>query len=377
MTPTTAWDRSHLALLQDDPATYAPVIKPEEVVPVLPGYYLWDPWPLRLPGGELAHAGGTEIWMALSAPAWRPPGERHDVARIRILARVDGRWTDLGPAFAEGKSAGSREWAGCARLDPGSGEVTVCYTATGNRGEDVYTYAQRLFTARARLETVPSVRLVDWSGHEEMVRPGDHYQSTVMQFTGKPGFIKAFRDPFLFVDPARGEDVLLFTASRQNSDTSFDGAVGIARRTEDRGWEPLPPLIHADGVNNELERPHLVFREGHYYLFFSTQARTFHPEVSGPTGLYGFVSPSLQGPWNPLNGSGLVLRNPPEQPFQAYSWLVLNDLSVISFVDHHSLGGRHPDEVERAGEGSEHFGGTMAPTLHITLSGDRARLEAP
>lgn len=375
MKSTTAWSRSHLALLHDDPATYAPVIKPEEVVPVLPGHYLWDPWPLRLTDGSPAHSGAAEVWMGLSAPDSIPPGVRHGVARIRVLSRQDGEWADLGLLFPDGASAGSREWAGCARVDPGQDEVTVCYTATGNRGEHVHTFVQRIFAARGRLVTTPATRFNDWSGHEEMVSPGEHYRSTATQFTGEPGFIKAFRDPFLFSDPTQSRDVLLFTASLQESSTPFDGAIGVASPGEDGKWQPLPPLIHADGVNNELERPHLVFRDGLYYLFFSTQARTFHPEVPGPTGLYGFVSAGLEGSWQPLNGSGLVLCNPPEEPFQAYSWLVLDDLSVISFVDYHSLGGLHPDDVERSGDWPDHFGGTLAPTLHISLSGDTARLE--
>ena len=56
--------------------------------------------------------------------------------------------------------------------------------------------------------------------------------------------------------------------------------------------------------------------------------------------LYGFVAPALAGPWEPVNGSGLVLRNPEAEPLQAYSWLVLPDLRVTSFVDCHSLAGR-------------------------------------
>lgn len=374
MTSTTAWQRSQLALLDDDPATYAPVIIPESVVPVLPGYHLWDLWPLRLPGGEMADANGAEVWMALSAPARLAPGERHNLARIRVFTRQDGKWTDLGLLFPEGASNGSREWAGCARLDPRLEEVTVCYTAAGIAGEPEPSFVQRIFTARARLETTPSTRFVDWSGHQEMVTPGEHYRSTVTQLVGEPGFIKAFRDPFLFSDPEQGEEVLLFTASLRESNTSFNGTIGLARRTDKGTWQPMPPLIHADGVNNELERPHLVAQGGLNYLFFSTQARTFHPEVKGPTGLYGFVSADLTGPWEPLNGSGLVLRNPPAEPFQAYSWLVLTDLSVISFVDYHSLRGRHPDDVEERGDWPEHFGGTLAPPLHISVSGNTASL---
>ena len=95
-------------------------------------------------------------------------------------------------------------------------------------------------------------------------------------------------------------------------------------------------------------------------------------EVTGVTGLYGFVSDDLDGEWEPLNRSGLVLANPVEEPFQAYSWLVLDDLSVSSFVDAHGLDGRLPGEVEAEGRGREHFGGTMAPPVSLQVDGSSA-----
>ena len=117
----------------------------------------------------------------------------------------------------------------------------------------------------------------------------------------------------------------------------------------------------------------MVTSGGRYYLFFSTQTRTFHPDVWGPTGLYGFVGQSLFGPWEPINGSGLVLRNPVEEPAQAYSWLVLPDLRVTSFVDAYSLAGARAEDLD-AEAARHHFGGTMAPDLRLELDGAQARL---
>ncbi|HTM96970.1 MAG TPA: glycoside hydrolase family 68 protein, partial [Croceibacterium sp.] len=65
-----------------------------------------------------------------------------------------------------------------------------------------------------------------------------------------------------------------------------------------------------------------------------------------------------------LNGTGLVFANPPEAPAQAYSWLVLPDLSVTSFVDNW---GREPAEPRR-------FGASFAPALHLRLDGANAVL---
>jgi levansucrase len=119
-----------------------------------------------------------------------------------------------------------------------------------------------------------------------------------------------------------------------------------------------------------------VVHGGRYHLFISTQARTFAPGVAGPTGLYGFSAPALRGPYEPLNVSGVVLRNPDAEPTQAYSWLVMPDLRVASFVDAHSLRGRTADEVAAAGaaEARRHFGGTLAPVVRLRLDGGTAGL---
>ncbi len=361
---STAWTPDQVGRIEDDGRSTKP-FDPEECERALPHLYLWDPWPVRGPGTTVATLAGREIWMALSAPSTLQPGERHDVARIRLISLGDGGWADHGDLFAEGGSAGSREWAGCATLRPG-GELEVRYTAAGRRGSPP-TFEQRIMRAVGTLSA--DLTPGRWGEHEVAVEAGGPYVDTGDQVSGEPGFIKAFRDPFVFVDPGDGSPYMLFTASLSDANSQFNGAIGVVR-----AGERLDPLITADGVNNELERPHVVAYEGSYYLFFSTQERTFHPDVPGPTGLYGFVGPSMGGPWEPLNHSGLVLRNPPEEPFQAYSWLVLDDLRVISFIDFHHLRGRSPGEVEGSGSGREHFGGTFAPQEQIRLEGARSQL---
>lgn len=364
---TTAWTRDHIALL-DPRGRETAVFTAVDVEPVVDGLYLWDLWPVRFDDGDKAVVEGSELWMALSAPSRLLPGERHDVAAIRLVSQRAGAWSDHGNIFAEHAGAGSREWAGSARYDREGNRMEVLYTAAGRPGEARPSFVQRIIQTVGELDP-SSMTISDWSPHREILTPDHLYTSTQSQDTGEPGFIKAFRDPFRFTDPRSGETVVLFTASMPDSTTDFDGAVGIARGHDPTSLRLLPPLLTADGVNNELERPHLLYRDGRYYLFFSTQARTFYPDLTGVTGLYGFVGDALDGEWEPLNGSGLVLTNPGEEPYQAYSWLVLNDLTVCSFVDFHSLRGRRPAEIEEAGVGRQHFGGTLAPLERISIIG--------
>ncbi|KAA9380677.1 glycoside hydrolase family 68 protein [Microbispora cellulosiformans] len=222
------------------------------------------------------------------------------------------------------------------------------------------------------------------AGHREVLRSDGRIYLRADEIDGGPGRIRAFRDPGWFRDPADGREYLLVAASvaapaigeaEDGGDGGYMGAVALAE-ARDGGWSMLPPLLVADGVSHELERPHVVVRDSSYYLFFSTQRHSFHPPGSAPTGLYGFVAPRLTGPYAPLNGSGLVAANPPEEPDQAYAWLVLPDLRVVSFVNYRSTGVGADPWRAGAAEARAAFGGTIAPVFRLALDGARTRVVA-
>ena len=345
-----------MAQIAAAPLPELPVIGAE--ARVAPRTDLWDFWPVQDADGGVAPITGGELWFALSAAAAGDPVERHDRARLRLLHRTADSWRDLGNALPDGLSPGSREWSGSAVIDARGEVVTLYFTAAGRRGEERPTYEQRLFETRGRLR--PDVGIIGWTPPVESVASDGVDYVVANQRDGAVGTIKAFRDPGYFCDPADGAEYLLFTASLARSVSAFNGAVGVARRTEGR-WCLAAPLVHADGLNNELERPHIVVAGGLYYLFWSTQASVFAPGIVAPTGLYGMVAEGLRGDWRPLNGSGLVAANSRAAPAQAYSWLVRADLRVGSFVDQPAPG--------RAG-----FGGRPAPEFRLTLDGDRAAI---
>jgi len=132
-------------------------------------------------------------------------------------------------------------------------------------------------------------------------------------------------------------------------------------------------VVSAAGVNNEMERPVLRVHGGRYYLFWSTQRRTFDPAgPTGPNGLYGMVAERLAGPWQPLNGTGLVAPNPAEEPGQTYSWWVTDELEVAGFIDFWGLGGLDP--ALHPGLALKQFGGVPAPRFRIALDGETAQI---
>lgn len=369
------WKPEHVARIDGGRMRTAPLIVEADVKRIAPDLDIWDAWPVQTAAGAPVEFGaGVTLWLALGAPRFEDPDARHAHARIHLLRRDAGGWSHLGPLMPEGFSPGSREWSGSAVLDGDRRTLTLYFTATGRRGEQTPTFEQRLFSARATIDGAgEQLKFSDWRQLREIVaRDPEHYMASDGG-VGVIGTIKAFRDPAYFHDPRDGGHYLFFAGSAAGAGeaAAFNGVIGAAvSRTGEAGdWRLTPPLIDATGVNNELERPHVIMAGGLYYMFWSTQTHVFAPELRhAPTGLYGMVSSSLAGGWRPLNGSGLVFANPPAAPRQAYSWFVLPDLSVISFIDDWGRGAQD--------DGARRFGAMFAPTLRLRLAGDLADLEA-
>lgn len=340
-----------------------------DAVPILPGLDLWDSWPLAHEDGRTARIDGREYWFFLSAPCYPDPGQRHDAARIRLASLGTDGWRDHGDALPREYSPGTREWAGSAVLHDDGTSVTLFFTAAG-RNDHELSFEQRLFAASG---TISDNGPGQWQAPTELVQADGRRYVVAAEADGRPGMIKAFRDPAWFCDPATGLRHLLFTASAGWSDTDYNGVIGSVSLSTAGQWQLGDPLIDAVGVNNELERPHIVVRDARYYLFWSTQRRTFEPAgPSGPNGLYAMVADRLAGPYRPVNGSGLVAGNPASEPTQCYSWWVTGEGAVWSFIDHWGMAGRsfeqHPDLLR------SQFGGTPAPVFTLAFDGDRVTI---
>ena len=372
---TTPWATSFAAPARLSSAHTITQISNGDISKAVDKIDLWDSWPIQNADGSTARIAGREFWMALAAPYHPDTKYRHHHARIRLLERQSAGWVDHGNLLPDGFSPGSREWAGSAVYDDAAEMLTLYFTAAGRRGEEAPTFEQRIFMTAGDVSLNGDALFSNWSELVEVLQADDDIYLKVDQTEGEPGKIKAFRDPAFFKDPEDGQEYLLFTGSLKQSESDFNGAIGIAKASANGAlsWSLLPPLITADHLNNELERPHVIARDGLYYLFWSTQSTTFAPDGPvGPNGLYGMVADHLRGPYRPLNGTGLVAANPPEEPLQAYSWLVLDNLEVASFIDYWGLKGQSVDdnpELARA-----QFGGTFAPFFKLKLDGDCAEI---
>jgi levansucrase len=368
------WTAAHVAATADIPLPQAPFISADAAVPLLAGHDLWDLWPLQNPDGSVAKIAGGELWMILSAPRQPDPGMRHNIARTRLMFRQGSLWHDLGLLFPDNLNPGSREWSGSARYDADSNSVTAYFTAAGRREEATSSFEQRMFQTTGTLDLSGALPAINgWSSAEPLVvNDGTHYVDLAKN-QGRPGSIRGFRDPYWFRDPLDGRAYILFTGSQPGGVPDCSGVIGIAAANSSGGFELMPPIVSADGVANEMERPHMLVRDGLYYLFWSSQNSVFAATgPKGPTGLYGMVGRWATGPFEPLNGTGLVIANPVEEPRQAYCWQVLDNLEVASFIEHWGLQGRDPSNDSALNRAQ--FGGTIAPMLKIEIDGATTKL---
>lgn len=395
---TPRWTREQAARIDRTDDTTAPVVYPPAET-LDPDHHVWDTWLVRERDGSVADVGGYRVVVALTADSDLLPGKRHDTATLRFYYSRDGRdWHLGGRLFPDSTALGSRQWAGSALYD--DGDLYAYYTAAGERGESDLSYTQHIvlaeggqLVARTGGESPDAddagVRVEGTFDHHSLLRPdGEWYEREAQS----RGMTYTFRDPWFFEDPATGETYLLFEAntpvpedsSRCGGDAvqqEFNGSVGVAHSPtgDPTDFELRPPLLDAVCVNQELERPHVVVRDGRYYLFVSSHMHTFAPGLAGFDALYGFVADSLRGEYRPLNDSGLVATNPANAPFQAYSWLAYGhreEVLVTSFVNYTEFDRPSLDDVAFLPESEQRrrFGGTLAPTLRLRLDGDRTRI---
>jgi levansucrase len=380
---TANWTRAQALEIEPDATNTKPLI-PEDFPIMTDEVWIWDTWPLTdLDMKPIQHKGWNVIF-SLTAPRDIAFGDRHWVAKIGYFFSRDGQnWTYGGDLHPAGSALGCREWAGSTLLLRGN-QLHNFYTASGDEtGSCPDTDAlQRLAHTVGKIKaTEEGVSFEGFKKHEIIAEAeGELYQTLEQSEVGP--IIYAFRDPFVFRDPADGEVYALFegnnpgVAGTHTCDPEeigdvppghevpaeprfYTGNIGLMKAKNGRlsKWELLPPVLSAECTNQQTERPHLVVHDGKYYLWTISHEFTFAPGVTGPDGLYGFVGDGVRSDYQALNGSALVLGNPEEAPLQNYSDYVMPNLLVESFID-----------TVPTADGGVRFGGTLAPTLELDLN---------
>jgi levansucrase len=394
--------------------------------------WVWDSWPLTDEDGNQYSVGGQEIIFSLVADRSLGFDDRHVFAKIGYFFRPagvpaderpeNGGWTYGGLVFDEGVTgeifedksfSHQTQWSGSARVFKG-GEVKLFFTDVAfyrnADGTERKPYDPRLALSVGKVHANKNgVKLTGFDEVTDLLQAdGVYYQ------TGEQNPYFNFRDPFTFEDPAHpGETYMVFegnsamereSAQCTEEDLGYQpgdpfaetveevnasaatlniGNIGLAKATNDdlTEWEFLPPILSANCVTDQTERPQFIFKDGKAYLFTISHRSTFAEGLDGPEGVYGFVGDGIRSDFQPLNsGSGLALGNPTNlnfaggQPFapdynqhpghfQAYSHYVMPGGLVQSFID---TIGTHDDFVR---------GGTLAPTVKMDISGDSTSVD--
>lgn len=114
---------------------------------------------------------------------------------------------------------------------------------------------------------------------------------------------QAWRDPWLFADPAGNGYHALITARRRSGASDSRGVIGHAFSHDLVQWEVLPPIASPAGFG-QLEVPQVVPIGGSALLVFSTAAehvglgRRSRQDNSPRTGTYICRGPDLLGPFD-------------------------------------------------------------------------------
>ena len=390
-TRTTDWTREQAERIQRTNANTAPVID-DRVDKLTDDLYVWDTWPLRNRDGSITKVNGYQVIISLTSTDNVVPGARHNLATLRYFYSKNGHDWELGGKVFE-EPLGHHQWAGSAMYDQEEEQLYSFYTAVSSSDlPPDERFRQRLvFGKGGSLETSSDgVEITGEFDHYEIAEADGEMYQTLEQSVDQ-GIVYGFRDPWYFQHPETGEDYVLFEGNTPIEDPSaypkdwesWNGNVGIAKATNDEmtEWELQQPIVEAITTNQQLERPHLVVNDGKYYLFTISHKFTFAPGLDGPDALYGFVADSLHGDYEPLNDGGLVVANPEEQPFQAYSWLALpqgDDALITSFLNFTDLDGKSLKDVGALPpeQQKEVFGGTLAPSLKMQLNGTETKITA-
>jgi beta-fructofuranosidase len=231
--------------------------------------WLWDFW--------VAHDGADYHLFYLRAPRTpADPERRHWQVRIgHAVSRDLTRWELLPDALSPGP-AGSWDdyttWTGSVLRDGST--WTMLYTGT-SRAENglVQRIGRAISDDLVRWERQPAGPIIEAD------------RATYETLDGGAWHEQAWRDPFLFRDPASGEAHALITARARSGPPATRGVIALARFAGDAGaWDVLPPVT-PPGRHGHMEIPQLIeLADGRWYLLYSAppQPQATAADASGP-----------------------------------------------------------------------------------------------
>lgn len=392
----TNWPIDALKGFTYTPSNTQPIVSPRSQSIRAGDWIVRDPFAIKNMDGSLAKIKGWYVMAGLATPRNDTIGTLREFSYI--ISRDGVNWIEGGTLLSTGTPGGLGDqlFSGDMVYDRAKNLLRVFYTPV--QGSNPSEYVQSPSGKNMRQEIAVAtfrpvgnrsgLRFIDFQQYGIKLRPDGQWYATPEKANTETE-VYGFRDPFFFRDPKSGKSYLIFCANwgsdqsvgvGSTGDQKFpdagphnvdptlprnDAVVGIAVATDNTltNWKLLPPIFGAIGVNEQLELPHVIYQNNRYYMFTASHDRTFIGDLKYqyPEALYGFVADSLNGPWRPLNGNGLVIANPQQDALQNYGWKAI------------SIGRKRVEVVSFINKGNS---GTISPGIVLTLKGDTAKITA-
>ena len=249
-------------------------------------HWVWDFW--------LADDGDLFHMYYLHAP--KSLGDQHLRHRNARVGHATSRdlvtWTDLGPVLGPG----------------GDGEFDETATWTGSvlRGPDglwrmFYTGSRFLSPdSTANIESVGVATSTDLHSWTKVPGPITEADGRWYERLGDSVWPEeAWRDPWVFADPAGDGWHMLVTARSNHGDELDRGVIGHATSRDLEHWEVRPPLSEPGAGFKHLEVPQIATIDGRTVLLFSCDSPALTGRRAGETGgIWALAVDSPAGPYD-------------------------------------------------------------------------------
>lgn len=377
---------------------------------------VWDTWPLQNADGTVAEYNGYHIVFGLAGD----PKNGSDTFIYMFYKKANENsidaWKNAGRVFKNDDKFKpndpylkyqAEEWSGSATFTE-DGKVRLFYTnrepftpESGHYGKQTLTTAQ----VNVSEEAAGTLKIDGVEDYKSIYEGGDSktYQ-TVSKAFGEGNFADnhTMRDPHYVEDNGhkylifeantgteygyQGEESLYNKAYYGGSEQFFqeekanllqspkkdlaelaNGAIGIIEINDDYTMKKeMKPLIVSNTVTDEIERPNIFKKDGKWYLFTSTRGSKMTIDGIDNEDIYmlGYVADSIDGPYKPLNKTGIVLHQDlnPRDITWTYAHYIIPQKNSDNFVVTSYMTNRGFFEDHKS---------TFAPSFQLDIEGPK------